>query len=91
MRSRAALGSSPTQPGAGLPPVQADQSSLERDTISPIMGFSGLSEARGTGTVGVGDAATGSEVGVGDVISERMERKEELGKVLKEVEHGVLS
>jgi hypothetical protein len=55
------------------------------------MGFSGLSEARGTGTVGVGDAATGSEVGVGDVISERVERKEELGKVLKEAEHGVLS
>ncbi len=91
MRSRAELGSSPTQPRAGLPPVQADQSSLERDIILPIMGFSGLSEARRTGTVGVGDAATGSEVGVGDVISERMERKEELGKVLKEVEHEVLS
>ncbi len=81
MRSLAALGSRPTQPGAGLPPVQADQSSLERVTMLPIMGLSGLLEATGSGTVGVGDAVTGSEVGVGDAILESME--EELGKVLK--------
>ena len=80
VRSRAAVGSRPTQPGAGLPPVQADQSSFERETMLPIMGLSGLSEARGAMVAGVGDATTGSEVGVGDAISES---REELGKVLK--------
>jgi hypothetical protein len=39
----------------------------------PIMGLSGLLEAAiGSETGGVGDAATGSEVGVGDAISKRM-------------------
>ena len=71
--SSAALGLRPTQPGAGLPPVHADQSSLERDTMLPIMGLSGLLEATiGSETGGVGDAATGSEEGVEDAISERM-------------------
>ena len=81
MRSSAALGSRPNQPEACLPPVQTDQSSLERETTLPIICLSGLVEAIGSGTVGVGDAVTGSEVGVGDAISESME--EELGKVLK--------
>ena len=40
----------------------------------PIMGLSGLSEARGAMVAGVGDATTGSEVGVGDAISESMGR-----------------
>ena len=71
--SSAALGSRPTQPGAGSPPVQADQSSPERGTMLPIMGLSGLLEAAiGSETGGVGDAATGSRVGVGDAVSERM-------------------
>ena len=79
--SSAALGSRPTQPGAGLPPVQADQSSLERETMLPIMGLSGLSEATiGSETGGVGDAVTGSEVGVGDAISESMELRTNLGR-----------
>jgi hypothetical protein len=40
----------------------------------PIMGLSGLLEAAiGSETGGVGDAATGLEVGVGDAILERME------------------
>jgi hypothetical protein len=39
----------------------------------PIMGLSGLLEATiGSETGGVGDAATGSEEGVEDAISERM-------------------
>jgi hypothetical protein len=80
--SSAAIGSRPTQPGADLPPVQADQSSLERDTMLPMMGLLDLLEATiGSETGGVGDAVTGSEVGVGDAISERME--EELGKIFK--------
>ena len=38
----------------------------------PMMGLSGLSEATiGSETGGVGDAVMGSEVGVGDAISER--------------------
>jgi len=45
------------------------------------MGLSGLLEATGSGTVGVGDAVTGSVVCVGDAISVSMD--EELGKVLK--------
>ena len=77
--SSAALGSRPTQPGAGLPPVQVDQSSLERGTMLPIMGLPGLLEAAiGSETGGVGDAATRSEIGVGDAISESMERRANL-------------
>jgi hypothetical protein len=42
----------------------------------PMMGLSGLLEATiGLETGGVGDAATGSEVGVEDAISERMEER----------------
>ena len=69
-----ALGSRPT--GAGLPPVhQADQPSLERDTMLPMMGLLGLLEATiGSETGGFGDAVTGSEIGVGDAILERMGR-----------------
>jgi hypothetical protein len=47
----------------------------------PIMGLSGLLEAIGSGTAGISNTVTGSEVGVGDAILESME--EELGKVLK--------
>ena len=39
------------------------------------MGLSGLLEATGSGTGGVGDAVTGSEVGVGDAILEMMEQR----------------
>ena len=76
VRSSGALGSRPTQPGAGLPPVQADQSSLERETTFPMIGLSSLVEATGSGgTVGAGGAVTGSVTGVGDAISERMEER----------------
>ncbi len=75
MRSSAALGSRPTQPGAGLPPVQVDQSSLESETMLPMMGLSGLLEATGSGIGGVGDVVMGSEVGVGDAILEMMEER----------------
>jgi hypothetical protein len=71
--SLAALGSRPTQPGAGLPPVQADQLSLERDIAHD--GLFGLLEATiGSETGGVGGAMTGSEIGVGDAIPERVGR-----------------
>ena len=48
------------------------------DTMLPtMMGLSGLLEATiGSETGGVGDAVTGSEVGVGDAISERMGRRD---------------
>ena len=59
-----------------MPPVQADQSSLRRDTMFPMIGLLGLLEATiGLETGGVGDAGAGSEVGVGDAISERMGRR----------------
>ena len=48
---------------------------LERETMLPIVGLAGLSEARGAIVVGVGDATTGSEVGVGDAISESMGKR----------------
>ena len=66
-RLSAALRLRPTQPGDGLLPVHADQSLLDKDTMLPIMGLLGLLEAS-TGSVtggAVGDAVTGSEVGVG--------------------------
>ncbi|KAI2509956.1 hypothetical protein MHU86_4521 [Fragilaria crotonensis] len=82
--SSAALGSRPTQPGAGLPPVQADQSSLERETMLPIMGLSGLSEATiGSETGGVGDAVTGRKL-ESETPSGEIRRNSELGKVLEE-------
>jgi hypothetical protein len=59
-----------------LPPVQADQLSLERDTMLPMMDILGLLRATiGSETGDVGDAVTGSDVGVGDAISERMGRR----------------
>jgi hypothetical protein len=59
-----------------LPPVQVDHSSLERDAMLPMLGLLGLLAATiGSETGGVGDAVTGSEVGVEDAISERMGRR----------------
>ena len=56
-----------------MPPVQADQLSLERDIAHD--GLFGLLEATiGSETGGVGGAMTGSEIGVGDAIPERVGR-----------------
>ena len=40
--SPGAVGSRPVQSALGLPPVQADQESLERAITSPMIGLSGL-------------------------------------------------
>lgn len=78
--SLVALGLRPTQPRAGLPPVQADQSSLERNTMLPMMGLLGLLE--GWRQV-IGDAVMGSEVGVEDTTSESMEQRANLERSWK--------